>query len=82
MWLRKASGGAAIGQYAWTKPGDVIEVPDSLGEQLLAIPGNDFTVTGPPAVSMPATAADDGSKPAVQAAAGTRGRAGGKTVRE
>lgn len=79
MWLRKASGGASIGQYAWPKPGDVCEVPDALGEQLLAIPGGDFTVAQPPA----STPASDPS-PAKPAASSSRGRAarGGKTVAE
>lgn len=55
MWLKKASGGSSIGQYIWPEDDSVCEVPDWLGEQLLAVPGNDFTVVAPPSAETPAS---------------------------
>lgn len=48
MFLRKAEAGSAPG-FTWQKAGDVLEVPDELGERLLAIPRGGFTVAEAPA---------------------------------
>lgn len=47
MLLRKEQGGTGIGDYFWDKDGDVVEVPDSLGYELLAIKGGGFTEVPP-----------------------------------
>jgi len=61
MWLKKATAGG-IGQYQWTDPGTPVEVPDTLGGSLLAIPGNDFTeVLAPGAASQEDEGSDPGS---------------------
>lgn len=43
MLLRKAQGNCSIGEYTWERDGDVVEVPEWLGMDLLAIKGHDFT---------------------------------------
>lgn len=43
MLLRKEKGNCSIEGYAWEKDGDVIEVPDWMAEELLAIKGGGFT---------------------------------------
>lgn len=75
VWLKKAQGGAAIGQYAWPEDNSVTEVPNWLAQQLLAIPGNDFTQVDGPAEPAPAPGKPSTETPAVSS---TRGR--GKTV--
>lgn len=87
MWLKKATGGSAIGQYAWVKDGDVAEVPDPLAEQLLAIPGNDFTAVPPPGTSTStgteaAVPAQDSAEASAPPAATASNRGRGKTVKE
>jgi hypothetical protein len=42
MWLRKSTGGTAIGPHEWPEDGSVTEVPDQLGRELLAIPEGGF----------------------------------------
>lgn len=42
MWLRKAQAGAAPG-HTWDMDGAVVEVPDALGEDLLALTGAGFS---------------------------------------
>ena len=46
MWLRKDQAGSAPG-HTWDKDGDVLEVDDALGAELLAIPGGGFTEVAP-----------------------------------
>lgn len=50
MWLRKTRNvpGAAPGGYTWGSAEDVVEVPDPLGADLLAIPGAGFTEAAAP----------------------------------
>lgn len=52
-FLRKACGGATVLGYTWERNGAVVEVPDAVAHQLLAIPGADFTEV--PASEVPAT---------------------------
>jgi hypothetical protein len=48
MWLKKLTGGTAIGAYEWPEDGSVTEVPEQLGRELLAIPESGFEkVDGP-----------------------------------
>ncbi|MGW1071579.1 hypothetical protein [Streptomyces sp. NPDC002537] len=56
MWLRKTRQlpGSAPGGYAWSTHEDVVEVPDGLATDLLAIPDAGFTEAAAP--SGPATA--------------------------
>ena len=44
MKLKKATGGATIGEHTWKHDGDVVEVPDALAMELLATHGHDFSV--------------------------------------
>lgn len=44
MFLRKATGRCGIAGHWWDADNDVVEVPDQLGYDLLAIPGNDFSI--------------------------------------
>jgi hypothetical protein len=37
MLLRKMHGGASVAGYAWADDGDVVDVPDELGLDLLAL---------------------------------------------
>lgn len=51
VYIRKAQAGSAPG-YIWTSDGQIIEVDDNLGLQLLAIPGGGFTQAfAPPAMN-------------------------------
>ena len=47
MWLKKDKGGSAIlwhgTEYSWPEDGYVIEVPDNLAADLLAIPGGGYS---------------------------------------
>lgn len=47
MLLRKAQGNVSIGDYVWEKDGDVVDVPDWMAHELLAIKGNDYTEVMP-----------------------------------
>lgn len=47
MFVRKNLPGGASGGYTWDKPGAVLEIPDWLGEELLAIPNGGFTEVFP-----------------------------------
>jgi hypothetical protein len=47
MFLRKAQGNCSIAEYEWPHDDSVVEVPDWLGMELLAIPRNDFTEVRP-----------------------------------
>lgn len=47
MWLRKEKAGNAPG-YTWENDGDVLEVPDELGLDLVAIPDGGFSEAAPP----------------------------------
>jgi hypothetical protein len=51
MYLAKASGGTTLNYlgkpYTWAADGDVLEVPDALGAQLLAIHGAGYTEVTP-----------------------------------
>jgi hypothetical protein len=50
MWLRKTiTPGAAPGGYVWDTPADVVDVPDDLAAELLAIPRGGFEPAAPPA---------------------------------
>lgn len=51
MWLRKDRRGGAPGFY-WEHDGDVLEVPDELGHQLLSIGHAGFSEAEPPAVEV------------------------------
>jgi hypothetical protein len=42
--LKKAKGGVVIDGYEWKHDGDVVEVPDAMAMELLAIGGHDFSV--------------------------------------
>lgn len=52
MWIRKDKAGSCGYRggkvFEWGSNGDVIEVPDDLGESLLAIPGGGFSEADPP----------------------------------
>lgn len=47
MHVRKALPGGASGGYYWENPGDVLEIPDWLGEQLLEIRNGGFSEVFP-----------------------------------
>jgi hypothetical protein len=69
MYLAKASGGTTLNYlgkpYTWEADGDVLEVPDALGAQLLAIHGAGYTEIPPEEVKAAAEAE-------AKAAAGTK----------
>ena len=44
MFLKKKTGGSAIGPHEWTKDGDTVEVSDTLGAELLAIDPEEYAV--------------------------------------
>jgi hypothetical protein len=46
MRLRKHQGGTSIGPHSWENDGDVTEVPDELGRELLRIPDSGFEQVG------------------------------------
>lgn len=65
--LRKEKGGTGIGPHFWDEDGAVVEVPDGLAAELLAIPDGGFTRADPPkakaaapkpAAAVPAAKAD------------------------
>ncbi|MEE6264876.1 hypothetical protein V2E29_04345 [Streptomyces diastatochromogenes] len=51
MWLRKTKllPGGAPGGYEWNSDQDVVEVPDDLGVELVAVPDAGFAEVAPPA---------------------------------
>lgn len=53
MFLKKKTAGSASGGYEWENDGDVIEVPDSLGEELLERRDGEFEEADPPAGHKP-----------------------------
>lgn len=64
MWLKKHAGGTIIGSYEWKKDGDVTEVPDHLGEDLLRIdPAGYEKVSEPPKPAPKAAAAKAADPP-------------------
>jgi hypothetical protein len=82
MWLKKATTGG-IAQYQWTDPDTAVEVPDSIGGALLAIPGNDFTEVLAPAASQEDDAGlEGGEQPAADSAKPAAARRGRTPVRE
>ena len=53
MWLSKKTGGSSIRwhdgiEYHWPEDGSVIEVPDELGRDLLAIDSGEHSRVQPP----------------------------------
>jgi hypothetical protein len=48
MWLRKDTGGTAIGPYEWPEDGSVTEVGEEFGRSLLAIPEGGFEKVSEP----------------------------------
>jgi hypothetical protein len=57
MWLRKEYGGCSVGTYEWVNDGDVVEVDDKTGADLLAIKGGGYTPADPPKLSAKQVAA-------------------------
>jgi hypothetical protein len=53
MFLKKKTAGSASGGYEWENDGDVIEVPDSLGEELLERRDGEFEEADAPAGHKP-----------------------------
>ena len=53
MWLRKTRllPGGAPGGFVWETDQDVVEVPDDLGLELVAIPDAGFVEVQPPAAA-------------------------------
>jgi hypothetical protein len=47
MLVRKARGGGGAAGYYWENHGDVLDVPDDLGQELLAMPGLDYSYVDP-----------------------------------
>lgn len=43
MWLTKKHAGSASGGWVWEKAGDRIEVPDSVGAELIALDPREFS---------------------------------------
>lgn len=54
MWLRKHKGGSSVGPHEWKKDGDVTEVPDRLGEDLLRIDPHGYEQVAEPPKPAPA----------------------------
>jgi hypothetical protein len=48
MWLTRSMAGSASGGLTWDQPGAVVEVPDDLALELLAIPGAGFAEVAAP----------------------------------
>jgi hypothetical protein len=47
MLLRKEQGGSSIGPYRWENDGDVVEVDEKTGHDLLRIKAGGFSVPEP-----------------------------------
>ena len=60
MRLKKETGGCEVAGFTWANDGDVVDVPDDLGAELLAIPGGGFSYVEPDAE--PADPAPDTTK--------------------
>lgn len=43
MKLKKKTGGSSVGGYTWENDGDVVEVEDTLGDELIAIDPEEYT---------------------------------------
>jgi hypothetical protein len=54
MFLRKDQGGVSVGPYTWATDGDVVEVDDKTGHDLLTIKGAGYTAVDPPEPAAPA----------------------------
>jgi hypothetical protein len=62
VWLRKHKGGSTVGPHEWKADGDVTEVPDHLGEDLLRIDPRGYEqVPEPPQPAPKAARADSGT---------------------
>lgn len=48
MFLRKAQAGSSSTGHTWENDGDVVEVPDEVGAELIRIPFGGFTDAGGP----------------------------------
>lgn len=48
MWLTRSMAGSAPGGLVWDRPGAVVEVPDSVALELLAIPSAGFAEVAAP----------------------------------
>lgn len=57
MWLKKLQGGTQIGPYSWPEDGSVCEVPDRIGNELLALGGYEKAGEPKPAPKAPPKAA-------------------------
>lgn len=68
MELKKEQGGVSIGEFTWAKDGDVVEVPDELGAELLAIKGGDYSRVDPAPAPPEKPAAPAAKAPAAAAA--------------
>lgn len=44
MHLQKKTGGSGVGEFVWADDGDVVEVPDALGEDLLRLAPDEYSV--------------------------------------
>ena len=62
MLLRKEQGGSTVAGFEWELDGDVVDVPDDLAMDLLAIKGGGYSVPEPapvPVTDPPADPAAD-----------------------
>lgn len=48
MYLRKAQAGSSSTGHTWTEDGQIVEVPDEVGAELLKIPHGGFSDAGGP----------------------------------
>lgn len=67
MWLRKERGESGVGPHWWPEDGSVIEVPDQLAADLMAVPDGGYSKADPPPKPAPKAAkaeAPEASKPA------------------
>jgi hypothetical protein len=64
MWLRKHLGGTAVGPYEWKNDGDVTEVPDRLGEDLLRLDPHGYEAAEAPKPAPAPKAAAKAPEPA------------------
>lgn len=61
MWLTRSMAGSASGGLTWDKPGAVVEVPDELALELLAIPGAGFAEVTAPEIELEPKQAEEPS---------------------
>jgi hypothetical protein len=57
VWLKKERGESGVGPHWWPADGAVIEVPDHLAHDLLAIPDGGYSAADPPPKPAPKAAA-------------------------